>query len=258
MSGFDDIAPALREPLAGYLLALADDEFVLGFSDSEWTGIAPMLEEDVAMSSLAQDELGHAAALYALIGESIGRDPDAIAYDRPAEDFRHARLLDHPRGDWAATIARRWLYDTADGVRVEALVGSSWQPLADLAALIAREERYHRLHVGTWIERLAADDGEARRRLDTAWERLGPDAATVLAPLPGEEALVAAGVVPVASAELERGWRASIAPTLSRCRLPAPPPVREPGSARQRHSTEFRDLHAEFTSVRRLDPAAAW
>ena len=49
---------------------MADDEFVIGFSDSEWTGIAPLLEEDVAMSSLAQDELGHAAALYGLLGRA--------------------------------------------------------------------------------------------------------------------------------------------------------------------------------------------
>ena len=58
------------------LLTMADDEFVIGFSDSEWTGIAPMLEEDVAMSSLSQDELGHAAALYGLLGErDRGRTP---------------------------------------------------------------------------------------------------------------------------------------------------------------------------------------
>src|SRR6185295_12060095 len=68
--------------LAGLLRSMADDEFVIGFSDSEWTGIAPLLEEDVAMSSLAQDELGHAAALYGLLGTLTDADPDALAYDR--------------------------------------------------------------------------------------------------------------------------------------------------------------------------------
>ena len=95
---------------------MADDEFVIGFSDSEWTGIAPILEEDVAMSSLAQDELGHAAALYGLLGELTGTDPDAIAYDREPAEYRHCRLLDHGRGDWAMTIARRFLYDSADAI----------------------------------------------------------------------------------------------------------------------------------------------
>ena len=101
---------------------MADDEFVIGFSDSEWTGIAPLLEEDVAMSSLAQDELGHAAALYGLLGRrSPDGDADALAYDREPAAYRHARLLDHGRGDWAMTIARRYLYETADAVRLEAL-----------------------------------------------------------------------------------------------------------------------------------------
>ena len=79
------------------------------------------------MSSLAQDELGHAAALYGLLGELTGADADALAYDREPADYRHARLLDHGRGDWAMTIARRYLYETADAVRLEALVGGSWR-----------------------------------------------------------------------------------------------------------------------------------
>ena len=122
-------APPLDRTVAvaldGLLRSMADDEFVIGFSDSEWTGIAPLLEEDVAMSSLAQDELGHAAALYALLAELAGTDADALAYDRPPEEYRHARLLDHGRGDWAMTIARRYLYDTADAVRLDALAGGS-------------------------------------------------------------------------------------------------------------------------------------
>src|SRR3954466_1518312 len=102
----DQLLPATRNAVALLLLSMADDEFVIGFSDSEWTGIAPLLEEDVAMSSLAQDELGHAAALYALLGQLTGTDPDALAYDREPDEYRHCRLLDHRRGDWAMPTAR--------------------------------------------------------------------------------------------------------------------------------------------------------
>jgi len=121
-----DLLPATRNALAILLLAMADDEFVIGFADSEWTGIAPILEEDVAMSSIAQDEIGHARAFYELLADLVadGRDADALAYDRPPEGYYHARLLDHPRGDWARTIARRYLYDSADDVRLEALENS--------------------------------------------------------------------------------------------------------------------------------------
>src|SRR6476646_10286451 len=154
------------------------------------------------MSSLSQDELGHAAALYGLLGELTGLDADTIAYDREPAEYRHARLLDHGRGDWAITIARRYLYETADAVRLDALTGGSWSPLADLVGKIAREERYHRMHVDAWLDRLANGGSETPTRLAAALEQLGPDAGTVFTPLPGEEGLVEAGVLAAPMAAL--------------------------------------------------------
>jgi ring-1,2-phenylacetyl-CoA epoxidase subunit PaaC len=244
--------------LAGLLLAMADDEFVIGFSDSEWTGIAPLLEEDVAMSSLAQDELGHAAALYGLLAELTGTDADAIAYDREPEEYRHCRLLDHGRGDWAMTIARRYLYDTADAVRLEALVGGAWAPLADLTVKLVREERYHVMHVAAWLDRLARNDGEGRDRLLAALAELAPDAATVFTPLPEEAALIEARILAADSAVLERSWREAITPVFDRLRLPVPEAARDAAHGRSDHGEPFRWLWGEFTSVRRADPGATW
>ena len=45
----------------------------------------------------------------------------------PSPTLRHARIVDHPRTDWAFSIARRWLYDTADAVRLEALAESTYR-----------------------------------------------------------------------------------------------------------------------------------
>lgn len=245
--------------LGELLLALADDDFVIGSSDSEWTGIAPILEEDVAMSSLAQDEIGHARAYYELLAGLTGDDADRIAYDRQPEAYRHARLLDHGRGDWATAIARRYLYDTADSVRLDALAGSSHRPLAELVAKIRREEVYHVLHAQTWLERLAAAGGAPRSRLLAALAVLGPDATSVLAPLDAEGALRASGVLPVPSAELVAAWLVRIRPTFERLDLPLPPAaIPSPVRARREHAEAFRWLWGEFTSVRRLDPAAAW
>ncbi len=240
------------------LLTMADDEFVIGFSDSEWTGIAPLLEEDVAMSSLSQDELGHAAALYGLLAELTGTDADAIAYDRQPEEYRHARLLDHGRGDWATAIARRYLYETADAVRLEALADGSWAPLADLVAKLRREERYHEMHIGSWLERLAAADGEPRARLVVALETLGPHAGTVFTPLHAEGALVEAGVLARPMDELERTWRARVEPVFVRLGLPLAPATVDPWLGRTQHGEPFRWLWGEFTAVRRSDPAATW
>jgi ring-1,2-phenylacetyl-CoA epoxidase subunit PaaC len=250
-------APPTTE-LTDLLRSMADDEFVIGFSDSEWTGIAPLLEEDVAMSSLAQDELGHASALYGLLSELTGTDPDALAYDREPDAYRHCRLLDHGRGDWAMTISRRFLYDSADGIRLDALAAGSWAPLAELVGKLVREERYHRMHAGAWLDRLGRNDGEPRNRLLKALAELAPDAATVFTPLPGEPALLEAGILDAPMAKLEQRWRASIAPVFADLHLPMPPPARDPARGRLDHGAPFRWLWGEFTSVRRADPGATW
>ncbi len=243
----------------GHLLgSMADDEFVIGFSDSEWTGIAPLLEEDVAMSSLAQDEIGHAAALYGLLGELTGVDPDALAYDRAPEDYRHSRLLDHGRGDWAMTMVRRYLYETSDAVRLEALVGGSWAPLADLCAKLSREERYHQMHVNAWFARLAGSHGEPRDRLEVALATLAPDAATVFAPFPGERTLVDAGILDAPMAELEVRWRAAIEPTFRAHGLAMPPASTAGSAGREGHGADFAWLWNEFNLVRSSEPGATW
>lgn len=253
------IDPAVEAGLDGLLLSMADDEFVIGFSDSEWTGIAPILEEDIAMSSLAQDELGHARALYELLAEvrADGQTADAIAYDREPADYRHARLLDHGRGDWAMTIARRYLYDTADGTRLDGLATSSFAPLRELVDKIRREERYHVMHATTWLERLARHPGEPRHRLIASLVELAPDAATVFTPLDGEARLVEAGLLAEPMAALEARWRATITPIFVGLDLSMPPPGDLDGG-RTTHGEPFRWLWGEFTSVRRSDPGAIW
>ena len=251
---------SVRDGLDELILSMADDEFVIGFSDSEWTGIAPLLEEDVAMSSLAQDELGHAAALYALLAEvrADGRDADAIAYDRQPDEYRHARLLDHGRGDWAMAIARRFLYDTADGARLEGLAGSSFVPLRELVDKIRREERYHVMHATAWLDRLGEREGEPRARLLAALDVLAPDAATVFTPLEGEASLVDAGILAEPLAALEARWRATITPAFVLLGLPMPPATESPVGGRTEHGEAFTWLWNEFTSVRRSDPVATW
>ena len=254
------LKPPATQALGVLILSMADDEFVLGFSDSEWTGIAPILEEDVAMSSLAQDELGHAQALYGLLADLVhdGRTADTIAYDRPTSGYLHARLLDHPRGDWARAIVRRFLYDTADSLRLEALASSAYAPLADLVGKLRREERYHVMHASTWFDRLATAEGEPRQRLLAALELLGPDAGSVLKPLPNERGLLDDAFLAEPFAALEARWREQLAHTFGRLDLPPLPPTREPGRARTSHGEAFTWLHGEFTAVRRLDPEATW
>jgi ring-1,2-phenylacetyl-CoA epoxidase subunit PaaC len=195
------------------LLGLADDELVIGWRDSEWTGIAPMLEEDVAFSSIAQNEIGHARAVYELLSD----DADALAFDRAPDEYRCAPLVQLHLLEWAHTIARRWLYEVADEIRIAAL-------MADLpvAAKINREEAYHRMHAAMWHERLRDEP-----RFQAAVEELWPYALGVV--LPEQRAELAARVGLDEVEAVERGT----------------------------HEDPFAALHEEMTIVRRSAPAGA-
>jgi ring-1,2-phenylacetyl-CoA epoxidase subunit PaaC len=136
------------------LLEIADDELILGWRDSEWTGIAPFLEEDVAFSSIAQNEIGHARALYELVARERGTTADELAFDRSPDEYGCARIVELRLLDWEKTIARHVLYEEADAARLEQLKQSDNPEIAGLAAKIDREEAYHRMHAQMWHERL--------------------------------------------------------------------------------------------------------
>ena len=151
------------------LLAIADDELILGWRDSEWTGIAPLLEEDVAFSSIAQNEIGHARALYELVARERGTTADELAFDRSPEEYRCAPIVELRLLDWEKTIARHYLYEQADAKRLERLKAFDDSEIAGLAAKIDREEIYHRMHAQMWHERLRDEP-----RYTAALEELRP------------------------------------------------------------------------------------
>ena len=214
------------------LLSLADDELILGWRNSEWTGIAPFLEEDVAFSSIAQNEIGHARALYELAAVELRTTADALAFDREPDEYRSAPLVQLRRLEWARTIVRHWLYETADEVRLASLMASDDSELAGLAAKIDREEAYHRMHAEMWIDRLLAT-GEGRSRLEEAVTELWPYALGVL------------------DDGLRPEFRARAEERLGRT-LPDVEAV-----PRGVHEAELAELWGEMTSVRRSAPAGS-
>jgi len=160
---------------AQLLIEYADDELILGWRDSEWTGIAPSLEEDVAFSSIAQNEIGHARALYELVAREQGTTADQLAFDRSPDEYRCAPLVELRLLDWEKTIARHYLYEEADAIRLERLKSSDDPEIAGLAAKIDREEAYHRIHAQMWFDRLQDEP-----RFTAALEELRPQAAALL------------------------------------------------------------------------------
>jgi 1,2-phenylacetyl-CoA epoxidase catalytic subunit len=207
------------------LIRYADDELILGWRDSEWTGIAPSLEEDVAFSSIAQNEIGHARALYELAARDLDTTADELAFDRDPSEYRCAPLVELRRLDWAHTIARHWLYETADELRLAALKESDDPEVAGLAAKMDREEVYHRLHAQMWADRLRDEP-----RFQEAVAELWPYALGVL---DEELRAVLAGRVGLRGSE---------------------PRAHDRGE----HSDELRPLWEEMTMVRRSIPGATW
>jgi ring-1,2-phenylacetyl-CoA epoxidase subunit PaaC len=225
---------SLAPPSVDLLLELADDELILGWRDSEWTGIAPFLEEDVAFSSIAQTEIGHARAFYELAAVELGTTADALAFDRSPEEYRSAQLVElRLVRDWGLTIARHWLYETADAIRIAELAGSSSEDVAGLARKIQSEEAYHRMHAQMWADRLAESD-EGRSRIVAALAELWPYALGLL----------------------DGSQRDRFAEETARLPFFTPPdaePVERGG-----HAPDWSPLWDEMTTVRRSAPGSAW
>jgi ring-1,2-phenylacetyl-CoA epoxidase subunit PaaC len=251
----------VKAELAEALIELADDELVLGHRDSEWTGHAPILEEDIAFANLALDEIGHAAVWYRLAAELLDEDPevypDRMIFRREPGSFRCARLVELPKGDWAFTIVRQYLFDSAESLRLSALVRSRHAPLAHAAGKIAVEERYHLRHTAAWVTRLGRGTEESRARMQAALVSLWPLAGQLFAPPPAAEALTRAEVFPQV-AELGQEWEAGVRASLAGAGLVVPADRLATGSDRRAHTDHLAPLVEEMQSVARLEPEGNW
>jgi ring-1,2-phenylacetyl-CoA epoxidase subunit PaaC len=198
---------------------------------------------------MAQDEIGHALTYYRLLNDLGEADPDALAFRRGADQFRCAHLVEWPREDWAFSLTRQFLYDAAETVRLAALSGSSYMPLAQAARKLAGEEKYHLMHGRAWLVRLGRAAGESQSRMQAALDKAFPLALGLFEAGEAEAELVKQGVKPP-EAELRREWQALSLAVLDEAGLRAPsvtgdggalrwqarPPHRAPGASVGRHA----------------------
>jgi ring-1,2-phenylacetyl-CoA epoxidase subunit PaaC len=247
--------------LADRLLAMADDEMILAHRNSEWTGHAPILEEDIAFTNLAVDEMGHATVWYRLHADLVGEDPDAypdqLVFFREAPFFRNVQLVELERGDWAFSMLRQFLFDAAEAAWLPGLAASSHAPLAEAAAKVLREEVYHLRHTEAWIRRLGRGTDESHDRLSRALDHLWPFALQLFVPQPGEGEMVDDGLVPSAE-QAKAAWLGLVGATLERSDL-TPPEVDTPAVGdRREHSEHLAALLTEMQSVARAYPGVSW
>ena len=279
----------MSESLIALVTALADDELILGHRHSEWTGFAPHIEEDVAFASIAQDEIGHAAALYSIVAEVTGHDPDRLALGREPDEYRNAILCERPNDDWAYTLARHWLYDTADAIRLDALQDTKDERLGALVNKMRREERYHLIHADTWLKQIARGPVEGRTKLGQSMSDALPEAFGLFEPIENEDQALAEGLMPTSSEELSQRFADKVSSVFdefgfSGHMIPQPgdraefvasssgdliageegPGEEEPesdtalGGRRGKHSDEFKELWDIMTLTYRENPGTSW
>ena len=253
----ESLTERVRDALIEYVLAAADDELILGHRNSEWTGHAPILEEDIAFSNIAQDELGHAAIWYGILSDLSEADPDGLVFFRTAAAYRNVQMVELPKGDWAFSMMRQFLFDAFEIVRARRLVSSLYQPIAEAAAKILPEELYHHRHTGEWIRRLGMGTDESNRRTQNALDKLWPFAAQLFVPTPDADALVAARYLPSFS-ELNQEWEQLVIPFLADAGLSIPQGSSLEIIGREQHTPHLAELLEELQQVARLDAEAAW
>ncbi|SIT86103.1 1,2-phenylacetyl-CoA epoxidase subunit PaaC [Pontibacter indicus] len=242
------------------LYKLADDQLILGHRNSEWTGFGPILEEDIAFSSMAQDKIGHSLAFYTLLQELGEADPDTVAFTRNANQFHNSQLVELPNGEYDFSLIRHFLYDNAEIIRFEMLSQSSYEPIAKVATKLKGEVKYHVLHANTWIKNLGTSTEEAILRLQASLNEAIPYALGMFEPSQYEQELIEAGVYAGEEA-VKVEWLKRIQAVIEKTDLKLPDlNTIEPkfGGRHGEHTEHLQPLLDEMAEVFKIDPTAEW
>ncbi|WNS77299.1 1,2-phenylacetyl-CoA epoxidase subunit PaaC [Bacillus sp. DTU_2020_1000418_1_SI_GHA_SEK_038] len=261
--------PAYKSSLTALLYQLADDDFIIAYRGSEWLGLAPHIEEDVAFSSISQDTMGHAAMFYQLLEELGEGSIDELAHSRKAKDRRNAVLLEmvngpgnylsKPQYDFAFAVVRNYFYVQAKKIRMDSLKNSSYQPLAHMAINVNMELFYHLLHWKTWFVQLMNARGEARKRMEAAVAKVFSDFEGVLTLGPLGSDMAKFGLIEDEEL-LKQKWRSAMLPVFEAINLALPESFgMKSGNGRiGEHTKELDIALAILSEVYHADPAANW
>jgi ring-1,2-phenylacetyl-CoA epoxidase subunit PaaC len=247
-------------PEVQYLLRIGDTALVLGQRISEWTGHAPVLEEDIALANMALDLIGQCRAVLTHAGalDGQGLDEDQLAFLRDERDYRNVTLVELPRGDFAVTVVRNTMMATFFKLLWEKLASSQDAELAAIAGKAIKEARYHQQHAADWLVRLADGTEESRRRVEKALDALWPYHAELFASDAVDQAAQASGLGPRWEA-LKEPWFAEMTQILGEAGLaiPASVPFLSTGKTGV-HSEHMGFILAEMQQLQRAYPGGVW
>jgi len=242
------------------LYKMADDLLIIGHRNSEWTGLGPILEEDIAFSSMAQDKIGQAQVLYQILNELGEAEPDKVAFTRNAGQFHNSQFVELPNSDYDFSLMRHFLYDHADQLRFEMLANSSFEPLAKVARKIKGELKYHIYHANTWVTKLGAATEESHARMQSALNEAWNFALGIFEEGDFEKELQAQKIF-AGEGALKKQWMENILPELSKANLIIPAEKNwkpELGGRKAYHTEHLQPLLDEMSEVFRVDETAEW
>jgi ring-1,2-phenylacetyl-CoA epoxidase subunit PaaC len=251
-----------KRPLVELLLSVADDKFFLGHRNADWTGLAPILEEDIAFSALSQDELAHASVLYQMVADLLGTTADQLAFGRRPDEYRCAQIVElTDEFNWAAAICRNFLCAHFDFLRLQRLAQSGYTPLAHLAGRLVAEEQLHVEHVDSWMKRLGRGGEQAHSRMQAALSTVAQLAPALLEPTEGLDLLEEESIYPKTEPGMFQRWCADLGKVVQDAGLTLelrPRAAGDVGGRQGKHSEVFLPLLDELTEVYRIEPGAAW
>lgn len=239
---------------------MADDQLILGHRNSEWTGMGPILEEDIAFSSMAQDKLGHSLAFYHLLHDLGEPDPDTLAFRRKSEQFHCCQFVELPIGEYDFSLIRHFLFDQAEAIRFELLSQCAYEPVAKVTTKLKGELRYHVLHANTMLKQLGNATEESISRLQHSLNYAFPFALGMFEKSPFEETLLT-DLILNREEDIKTQWLENISKIIAQTQLQLPDyksiaPVY--GGRSGSHSRHLQPLLTEMAEVYNLDPHTEW
>jgi ring-1,2-phenylacetyl-CoA epoxidase subunit PaaC len=251
----------MSDALFQYLLRLGDNTLVLGHRVSEWCGVAPALEEDIALANIALDLIGQTQMWlgYAAEIEGQDRDADALAFRRDVWEFRNLLLVEQTNGDFGKTIMRQFLFDAFNVLNLTALTGSSDTQIAEIAAKSVKEALYHLERSRETVIALGDGTDESNKRMQAALDRLWPFAGEMFGEDDVDSAMFVAGIGPNLP-ELRKDWDAIITPALNAAMLSIPNSdfAHKGGKNGARHTEHLGHMLATMQFLPRSYPDARW
>lgn len=248
------------EGLKDLLYRTADDLLILGHRNSEWTGLGPQLEIDIAFSSMAQDKIGQSLALYELLHELGEADPDTVAFTRNENQYHCCHLVEYPIGEFDFSLVRHFFFDHAQAIRFQMLEQTIVEPLGMIARKFRGEIKYHIMHADIWLKQLAHGNEESRLRMQSSINECFPLALGMFEPGNYENELIEAGIF-AGEAALKSQWYEKVKQVIEAVGLSTPSldGVEPVNGGRFGYHTEYlQPLLDEMCEVFKIDPAAEW